>query len=490
MSLRRRLLLTLAPLFILGLIAVDAATYLSLQSYLVSKVDAQLLSDHRSVESYLTRGSFGDGGPGGPTQTNVPSDTYGAIVAAGGTVITEHSFAFGPDQSSSKAVLPSHLQAGTYLSVDGSGGVGQYRVYVDTVQNSPNLLVVGFPLDQATTTLAQLLLLEALTTAGITVVVLVATWLIVRRGLRPLERMGTMARAAATDLSRRVEPADGVTEVGQLGVAINTMLSQLETAFAERAAGEQRLRHFVSDASHELRTPLTSMRGYAELLRRNPEMTDTDVALATRRIEDEAARMGVLVDDLLLLARLDQGRPLERAPVELSALVTDACADARATDPTRPIASRIDAPAQVIGDEMRLRQVLGNVVRNALVHTPPATPVEVTLGISGASAVIEVVDHGPGIPPENAQRIFERFQRVDPERSRDQGGSGLGLSIVAAVVAAHGGSIRVGQTPGGGATFHIELPGKAAPTVGSAVAAAPPVPSEPTADSQPSHTVL
>jgi two-component system OmpR family sensor kinase len=416
------------------------------------------------VVSPQGNGDFGHGGPAG-ANIQFPPGTFGEIVTPTGSVVGGLSKDFpGPsgDDATTSLVLPGSLQARTFLTTQGAGpGAGSsFRVYVDTAQNrgSGNLLIVALPLDEVNATSSQLLILELIAGAATTVIVLVATWLIVRRGLRPLERMGTMARAAATDLSRRVEPADGVTEVGQLGVAINAMLSQLEKAFAERAAGEQRLRHFVSDASHELRTPLTSMRGYAELLRRNPEMTETDVALATRRIEDEAARMGVLVDDLLLLARLDQGRPLERAPVDLGALVTDACADARATDPTRAITARIDAPAQVIGDEMRLRQVLGNVVRNALVHTPPASPVEVTLGIGGSTAILEVVDHGPGIPEENVPRIFERFQRVDPGRSRDQGGSGLGLSIVAAVVADHGGSIRVGHTPGGGATFRIELP--------------------------------
>jgi two-component system, OmpR family, sensor kinase len=485
MSLRRRLLLTLAPLFIAGLIAVDLATYLSLQSYLVTKVDEQVLAIHPSVEGYLIQSADGHGFGGGPPTggggaNQFPPGTFGAILSPSGAVLTHIDFpGLDTEDSTTALALPASLTPQTYLTAHGTGTSTSFRVYVDTAQvpnGTGDLLVVALPLDDVASTLSELLILELIAGAGITLIILVATWLIVRRGLRPLERMGTMARAAATDLSRRVEPADNVTEVGQLGVAINTMLSQLETAFAERAAGEQRLRHFVSDASHELRTPLTSMRGYAELLRRNPDMTEADVTLATRRIEDETARMGVLVDDLLLLARLDQGRPLARAPVDLGALVTDACADARATDPARSITSRIDTTVQVTGDELRLRQVLGNVVRNALVHTPPASPVEVTLGVDGATAVIEVVDHGPGIPPQNAQRIFERFQRVDPERSRDQGGSGLGLSIVAAVVAAHSGTIRVGPTAGGGATFRIELPMTVPSRVDPPIPASPPSP--------------
>jgi two-component system OmpR family sensor kinase len=466
MSLRRRLLLTLAPLFILGLIAVDVATYLSLRSFLVGRVDQQLVTAHPTVEAYLLRGGFGGGRGGGPGG-DFPAGTYGVIVTTAGTVVVpSHTFSNGPTASAAAPVLPSTLPAGSQdhpavFDAPGTGGVSGYRVLTETIpvtSGAAPVLVVAIPLDDVTSTLSQVLLLELVTTAGVTLIVLLVVWLIVRRGLRPLEDMGTTARIAATDLSRRVEPAQEGTEVGRLGLAINAMLAQLEASFAERDRNEQRLRHFVSDASHELRTPLTSMRGYAELLRRNPVMSEEDVMLATRRIEEETRRMGVLVDDLLLLARLDQGRPLERTPVDLGALVTDACADARATDPDREVTARIDTPAEVIGDDMRLRQVVGNVVRNALVHTPPGTPVEVTLHADTAIAVLEVIDHGPGIPAENAGAIFERFHRVDPERSGDQGGSGLGLSIVAAVVAAHSGRIEVRETPGGGATFHIELP--------------------------------
>jgi two-component system OmpR family sensor kinase len=470
MSLRRRLLLTLAPLFIAGLIAVDIATYISLQSFLVSKVDDQILSVHSTVFDDLTAG---DGGIGhGPPQQGstalLPPGTFGEIVSPTGAVLAQRDWP-GPvpagDDATSTLALPSSLTPHTFLTAQDGSDVDGFRVYVDSVQhdNNGDLLIVALPLDDTAATLSQLLVLELVAGGVITLVILVATWLVVRRGLRPLDRMGRTARVAATDLSQRVEPTSETTEVGRLGLAINDMLGQLETAFAERAANEQRLRHFVSDASHELRTPLTSMRGYAELLRRNPVMSEEDVLLATRRIEEETRRMGVLVDDLLLLARLDQGRPLERAPTDLTAIVLDACADARVVDPARTVTARVDGPVQVIGDDLRLRQVLANLVRNALVHTAPGTPIEVHLGVDGATAVIEVIDHGPGILPDHAQRIFERFHRADPGRSGDQGGSGLGLSIAAAVVAAHGGRIEVHDTPGGGATFRIELPATAQP---------------------------
>jgi two-component system, OmpR family, sensor kinase len=467
MSLRRRLLLTLAPLFIAGLIAVDLATYLSLQSFLVDKLDEQIVSVHMSVESVLLNpqggGDFGRGPPFGSSVT-FPAGTFAEILAPDGSVVTQQDFpGTGSNDATTSLALPPSVTARTFLTAHGTGSAASasFRVYVDTIQgqnSSGDRLIVALPLDDVGATLRQLLILELVAGAGITVVILVATWLVVRRGLRPLERMGDTARVAATDLSQRVQPATESTEVGRLGLAINAMLGQLEMAFAERAANEQRLRHFVSDASHELRTPLTSIGGYAELLRRNPTMTEQDVLLATRRIEEESRRMGVLVDDLLLLARLDQGRPLESAPVDLDTLITDACADARAADPSRVITARLEESLQVRGDDMRLRQVLSNLMRNALVHTPPATPIEVVLRRSGTRAVIEVIDHGPGIAREHAHRIFERFHRSDPGRSRDQGGSGLGLSIAIAVVAAHGGTIRVDDTPGGGATFRIELP--------------------------------
>ncbi len=470
MSLRRRLILTLAPLFVAGLIAVDIVTYVSLRSFLVDNLDHQVLSIHGAVETALLGppsdgggGGFGRGGPPGPNVSFPPGSFAEIVTPTGSSLVHEDFPGTGSDDATTSLALPASLTPRTYLTAAGTG-VGantMFRVYVDNVRNSgytDDLLIVALPMDDVAATLSQLLLLEVIAGAAITIVVLVATWFIVRGGLHPLNRMGITARAAARDLSLRVAPATEKTEVGRLGLAMNDMLGQLEAAFAERAANEQRLRHFVSDASHELRTPLTSIGGYAELLRRNPAMTEQDVRLATRRIEEESRRMGVLVDDLLLLARLDQGRPLERAPVDLDALVTDAVSDARAADPARTVTRRIDVPVRVIGDDMRLRQVLGNVMRNAIVHTPPGTPIEVVLRVDGANAVIDVIDHGPGIARDRAQRIFERFHRSDPERSRDQGGSGLGLSIVDAVVTAHGGTIRVDDTPGGGATFRIELP--------------------------------
>src|ERR1017187_3891011 len=467
MSLRLRLLLTLAPLFILGLAAADVGTYAALQSSLLQGIDQQLVSIQPGVQHVLMNKQFpGDGGPqdngGGFNQAFAfPAGTSGELLDASGHV-TQGGQLFGSTSyaSSSEPAFPVDLTAdsGKELTVDGTGTYHSYRVYVTAAGNGP-ATVTAIPLDGVNSTLSTLLLFEISISSGITIIVLVVTWLLVRRGMRPLERMGATARTiAAGGLGRRVSPSNERTEVGRLGLALNSMLGQIERAFAERDVTEQKLRHFVSDASHELRTPLTSRRGYAELLQRNPDMTRDDVLLAVRRIEDETRRMGLLVDDLLLLARLDQGRPLDRAPVEGTSLVNDAVSDARAADPGRAVIARIAAPIVVTGDDLRLRQAVANLVRNALVHTPAGSPVEVALQAQNGHAEIDIIDHGPGVPAAQRDRIFERFHRADPLRSRDQGGSGLGLSIATAVVTAHGGRISVTDTPGGGATFRIEFP--------------------------------
>jgi two-component system OmpR family sensor kinase len=241
-------------------------------------------------------------------------------------------------------------------------------------------------------------------------------------------------------------------------LALNAMLGQIEDAFSRRAASEERLRRFVADASHELRTPLTSIRGYAELFRQGASERPEDLANAMRRIEEEATRMGGLVEDLLLLARLDQGRPLEQVPVDLFRLATDAVADARAVSPDRTITLTGDGPVVVTGDEARLRQVAANLLGNAAVHTPPGTPVHVRVLAEDGQARLDVRDEGPGLPPGVGDRVFERFFRADAARSRATGGSGLGLSIVSAVAEAHGGGARLEAAPGPGAWFVVELP--------------------------------
>jgi two-component system OmpR family sensor kinase len=329
-------------------------------------------------------------------------------------------------------------------------------------------LRVVIPLAELHATLRRLVSVEVI--AGLIVLGLVAAlglWL-VRVALLPLSGMEKTAGAiAAGDLTRRVEPAEESTEVGRLGIALNAMLSHIESAFEQRRLSEERLRRFVADASHELRTPLTSIRGYAELFRLGADTHPEDLARSMANIEAEASRMGVLVDDLLLLARLDQGRPLEREPVDLGAVVVGAVESARAIEPDRLIEVTVAGPVEIVGDADRLRQVVDNLLDNARVHAPDA-PVRVRVALESAGAVVEVADGGPGIDPEVASRIFERFTRGDQSRSRVTGGAGLGLSIVAAIVEAHGGrvSARAGDDLGG-AVFEISLPTPAGATQSS-----------------------
>jgi two-component system OmpR family sensor kinase len=236
------------------------------------------------------------------------------------------------------------------------------------------------------------------------------------------------------------------------------MMGHIEAAFDQRTQSENRLRQFIADASHELRTPVTTVRGYAELYQAGGLADPDELDEAMRRTGQEAVRMGTLIDDLLLLARLDQGRPLERRPVELTALADDAVRDARAVAPDRPITATTNGPVTVVGDDARLRQVIANLVGNALVHTPVGTPVDVRVSQVGDRALVEVVDRGPGMAPEVAARAFERFYRADPSRSRHRGGSGLGLAIVRATVSAHGGEVSLDSAPGRGTTVRVDLP--------------------------------
>jgi two-component system OmpR family sensor kinase len=281
---------------------------------------------------------------------------------------------------------------------------------------------------------------------------------VIRLSLRPLDAIETTAAAiAAGDLTQRVELADEQTEVGRLGLALNAMLAQIEEAFNAREASERKLRRFVSDASHELRTPLAAVRAYAELFTRGAADRPDDLARSMSGISREAERMSVLVDDLLLLARLDEGRPLEREPVELADVVGEAVDAAHAVEPGRPITVSLE-PATVTGDRDRLRQIVDNLLANVRAHTPPDTAVQVTLAHVDGTAEISVADSGPGLSEEQSSHVFERFYRADESRARASGGVGLGLAIVSAVAHAHGGDVSARSEPGEGATFSIVLP--------------------------------
>jgi two-component system OmpR family sensor kinase len=451
LPLRLTLVVVVVSLSALGLTVSGLAATRSLHGYLQDRVDSQLLDALRSPGD-LQRAL--NGGPGRP-------QSFGLIYVSVAGVSTSLPSSAPPPRIPGKARTDGHP-----FTVSATSGSTRWRV-VEALNVNNDVLVVAVPLDEVQHTVSKLERIELV--VGLIVLLLLGggAFLVVRRSLRPLVEMETAAQAvAAGDLSRRVPEGDPRTEIGSLSQSFNTMVAQVEEAFAEREASEteartseERMRRFVGDASHELRTPLTSIRGFAELYRQGALPSQADVDRAMNRVESEAARMGLLVEDLLLLARLDQQRPLEHQPVDLLELAHDTVQDARAVDPSRSIELEVVAAGAapvVSGDAPRLRQVLGNLVGNALTHT--SAPISVRVSTATGAAVIEVVDSGPGIPVDDRPRVFERFYRADTSRTRASGGTGLGLSIVAALVAAHRGRVEVLDTPGGGATFRVTLP--------------------------------
>ena len=347
---------------------------------------------------------------------------------------------------------------------------GRYRVMViDSAFDPGATYAIGLPMTEVDATVRRVITIEVVAIGAAVLGVAGLTWWLVGVALRPLRRMEDTAQDIAETgepgQGQRIEHPSTRTEIGQLGATLNTMLDRIDDSFSAQRATEAKLRRFAADASHELRTPLTSIRGYAELYRRGGDDPE-QVARSMGRIEAEAGRMSQLVEDLLTLTRLDEGRPLDRAPVDVAELAAKVVDDARVVEDGHPL--HLDAPSPVVvdGDANRLTQVLVNLVANAQRHTPAGTDVTVRVGRDGTTALIEVVDHGPGLTPEEAEQVFERFYRADPSRSRAQGGSGLGLAIVDAVVRAHGGTATVDATPGGGATFRVQLPVTAADGVG------------------------
>jgi two-component system OmpR family sensor kinase len=464
-SLRARLVAGLLALTVVGLAASGAGIYKALSDYLRHRLDSQLSDSRTPVYNELASGrAFGRRLPTG--RSVIPSGTFGELRRGPSDDGVQYLPAGQPIPD-----LPQPPNEGEQYSTVGSKDSGlRFRVLA-TSSGDGTALFVAFPTTELDQTLRRLVGIELVAAAAVLLFLALLSLAVVRLGLLPLERIAaTAGDIAGGDLSRRVEPAEPDTEIGRLGLALNAMLAQIETAFAERAASEDRLRRFVADASHELRTPLTAIRGYAELFRRGAAERPEDLARAMRRIEDEAARMGLLVEDLLLLARLDQGRPLERGPVDLVAVAGDALADLSAIAPDRPVTFEHPETLVVSGDEARLRQVAGNLLANARIHTPDGMGVHVRIRSYDGQAILEVADEGPGLPPGEEGLVFERFYRADAARARtgDSQGTGLGLSIVAAIVAAHGGSVHAGAPPSGrGAYFMVALP------------IAPPPPAEP-----------
>jgi len=467
--LRVTLVVALITLVALGLLATGLVVTTAIRGYLVSQVDRDLAE---LVTRRPSMGMFG-GGPGDtPFQTR--RDEYIALADLSGTVgpaaqATSNPRANPPDLSPEQIVGAA---GGQPFTVDSQGRGSLWRVVVQpaTLAGDPILLVRGVSLADVQAATRRLVLVELMVGAATLGLLGVAAHALVRRSLRPLTEVeATAAAIAAGDLTRRVPAGDPRTEVGRLSGALNGMLAQIEAAFRDRErseasarTSEERMRRFVADASHELRTPLTSIRGFAELFRQGAVDDPDEVARLLRRIEDEAARMGLLVEDLLQLARLDQQRPLQREPVDLLEVMRDAAEDARMLAPDRGIALDVAGSAAplVLGDGPRLRQVVTNLVSNALTHTPAGTQVALTLdtAVRPGWVRLAVHDRGPGLTEEQREKVFERFYRADKARTRAAGGSGLGLSIVAALVAAHGGRVGVESVPGEGATFAVDLP--------------------------------
>jgi two-component system OmpR family sensor kinase len=384
--------------------------------------------------------------------------------SASGKIEAHLFFSYGgkaPNAPHIPAALPgSGLPTGrdVYFTTASSGaGAVSYQALAKPLSGRSGVIVIALPLTDLDSTLRQLLLIELIVSATLLSGLGILSWVMVRRDLRPLvEITETATSIAQGDLSQRVSHVAEGTEVGQLGLAFNTMIDEIEMAFAERAASEVRLRRFLANASHELRTPLTSILGYAELFDLGMKDRPEDLARSLRHIKDEASRMGTLADDLLLLARLDHERPLRIEPVDLGHLVERSVAAVEASAPGGEVSVDVGGRVIVDGDEHRMRQVVDNLLVNAVVHTPTGTPVRVTVTEEGEWAVLTVHDDGPGIDPADVTRIFEPFFRSDPSRSRSSGGSGLGLAIVAAIVEAHQG--QVSAKAGEGATFEVRLP--------------------------------
>ena len=515
-SLRTKLITALVGLVILALGTLGMIGISILRGYLLGPIDGQLLSAGGTqqvpacVQLYLAGGTGGpnchaegldiywlpSGGKLEPVSTPQPSTYFGYQPAAGP--------AWLPDLSGVTSWLAANPQQAT--TVQAQSGSEKWRamgfnvpvINQQTGVQSAGTIIVATDVTTVYDTLQKLIWVDTLVSAAIICVLAGVGYAVVRSNLRPLvEIEETAEEIAAGHLNRRVPERDPRTEIGSLGRSLNIMLSQIEAAFharekSEAAAhqSEERMRRFIADASHELRTPLTAIRGFAEYYRQrgglvahwDQDQPDTAGAAATaggltpsdldrimQRVEKEAARMGLLVEDLLLLARLDQQRPLAHQPVDLLSLAADAVHDARMLAPARTINLSVQPGAAflVIGDEPRLRQVIGNLMSNALTHTPDATPIEVSIG-SGTldpqandptpAVILDVTDHGPGMTAEQAHRVFERFYRADQARTRATGGSGLGLAIVRALVAAHGGVASVRTAPDQGATFRVTLP--------------------------------
>lgn len=466
MSIRVRLVIATAALLssatvVIGVVAIGAVT-----GTMTERVDAQLLKVPQLTPATTTTST--ELGSAGATEATIA--TYQSValllVAGDGSVLSSQPAGFGDDPLPLPRLPSSLPEAGQIHTASSEDGATDYRITVagkmlvyERGEPVSVDVVAAAPMTEVVAVRNQLVATMVLTVAVVVALSLVAGWWITRRGLKPVDDMADTAEAiAAGDLERRADDTGAPSELGRLATSLNTMVSNLVNAIGEREAEQDRLRRFIADASHELRTPLATVGGYAELYESGGTPPGPKLDRAMHRIRAENHRMARLVDDLLLLARLDREVADSRDRFDLCRTVIDCVDDARAVTPERTITVEAGDAVPVLGDESRLRQVVSNLLANARQHTPEGTPIDVTVVSVGDSAVFTVTDHGPGIAAQHRNRVFDRLYRADPSRSRATGGSGLGLSIVASIVSSHRGIVQLDSEPGEGTTVRVELP--------------------------------
>jgi two-component system OmpR family sensor kinase len=480
-SLRSRLTLGVVLLTALGYFAASFLTQSLLKGYLTSEVDRQITAiaegttpriqeagiAHESGENHF--GPDEDHGVSAPAKplplTRIPTSSSVTLLDSNGNVVS----GLGGDLNSApittyvKGLLPAEVAShgDKPFTIEAPGS--DFRVVARALPNNGGTVVAAQSLADLDRTSARLGYLFSLIGVLLLLIIAIAARSVIRVGLRPLEDAEKTAEEIASgNLSARMPEANPTTEVGRLVSSLNTMLARIEDSFSVRTESENKLRRFVADASHELRTPITAIRGFSELHRQGAVTGEKETSELIGRIENESKRMGSLVEDLLLLARLDQSREIESKPVDINHVVEEAVISARVAGPNHPVTFNTShSEVFTLGDEVRIHQVVANLLANARSHTHAVTPIHVSVNSTDQGVEISVADQGPGLTPEDQKRIFERFYRADSSRVRTgPDGSGLGLSIVDAVMRAHGGSVSVQSTPGSGATFTLIFPRK------------------------------
>jgi two-component system OmpR family sensor kinase len=474
MSLRLRLVAAVSAVAVVALAVAGVATYTAFSRAQLRQLDDELQRAHQPIEELV---AAGDPDLVREIEQAAPGTFVAVQDPAGRVLFTIPAREPGHEPATvdldqfQSLTWPAQRQPGgpdpaVFRTSDNASGEGSVRLRISKLDEG-SVLFIGQTLHEIAEARQQLLTIELAVAIAALTVAAAAGWWVVQLGLRPLRRVEQTAQAIADggEFDHRAPGADVDNEVGRVAAALNTMLDRVHSSFEERdhteaelRESEERMRRFVADVSHELRTPLAAVSAYTELFERGARSHPEDLERALHGIAVETSRMNDLVEELLLLARLDEGRPLEHVTVDLSELLVEAIGRARAVAPDHPISLRMAHVLTITGDPGRLRQVIDNLIANVRTHTPPGTSTEIELSTSGEAAVITVTDNGPGMPQEQAARAFERFYRADPSRSRASGGSGLGLSIVHALVQAHGGTVRVESAPGAGFRVIVTLP--------------------------------